>query len=108
MDQANAHGFNFRIKRSELIKLLTKRSSFHASRASFYRKKGAEFSDDAEKVPQSFENRTLGRHEDEIGRSYRMHAQQAKMLKFVASHLPPDRILTLTRADISEMELLEA
>jgi hypothetical protein len=110
MDQGHRseYGFDLKIKRSELIKLLEDRANHHEGRAKFYKTKGGEFADDREKVDQGASNRTMGRHQEEINRSSEMHQKQAKMLWFFAAHLPKDRIITLTRKDVYEMELLEA
>jgi hypothetical protein len=110
MDQyaRQEYGFDLKIKRSELIKLLGNRVKHHEGRVKFYAEKGEEFADDREKVDQGVSNRAMGRHQEEINRSADMHRKQAQMLRFFATHLPKENVLTLTRKDIYEMELLEA
>jgi len=110
MDQYARHeyGFDLKIKRTELIKLLKIRAEHHEGRVKFYAEKGEEFAEDREKVDQGVSNRSMGRHQDEINRSADIHRKQAQMLRFFADHLPKENVLTLTRKDIYEMELLEA
>lgn len=107
-NERHQYGFDLKIKRSELIKLLENRAKHHEGRVTFYSEKGEEFADDREKVDQGVSNRTMGRHQEEINRSADTHRKQAQMLRFFATHLPKESILTLTRKDVYEMELLES
>lgn len=100
-------GFDFLIKTKELRTRLLMRARFHAGRAAFYRKKGGEFKEDLEAIPQSYENSTLGRHEDQLARSRMIHIRQERVLRFFADHLPQAEMLHLTPKDLEVMELLE-
>ncbi len=107
-DAENKTGFNLVIKRAELVTRLEDRARFHEGRAEFYKEKGDEFVEDVEAIPQSYENSTLGRHEDQLRRSSTMHIAKARMLRFFANHLPETEKIELTRKDLYELELLEA
>jgi len=104
----NEHGFDLVILVKELRARLVKRADFHAKRAKFYGTKAEDFKEDVEAIPQSYENSTLGRHEDQLTRSRVGHLRQERMLRFYADHLPKANTVTLTRTDISELELLDS
>lgn len=101
------HGFNFVITTKELRERLVKRADFHKERAAFYGKKAGEFEEDIEQIPQSYENTTMGRHEDQLQRSRQYHIKQARVIQFYADHLPDKQSVELTHKDMVDLELLE-
>lgn len=107
-DKSDRRGFDLVIKTTELRARLERRAGYHAKRAEFYGAKAEDFKEDIEAIPQSFENSTLGRHEDQLNRSRIHHVKQERTLRFYAQHLPKEPTVKLTSADISEFELLES